>query len=38
MKKAALEGGFFLFLLYKFRIPSLDGFTARFWTCDGYEW
>jgi hypothetical protein len=28
-RKAAGEGGFFLFLPYKFRIPSSDGFTAR---------
>jgi hypothetical protein len=28
----------FLFSLYKFRIPSLDEFTARFWTCGGYEY
>jgi len=30
-RKAASQGGFSLFLLYKFRIPSSAGFTARFW-------
>ncbi|HZZ39528.1 MAG TPA: hypothetical protein VFE06_10370 [Acidobacteriaceae bacterium] len=31
------EGGFFFFSLYKFRIPSSDGSTARIWACHGYE-
>ena len=38
MKKAAFAGGFFLVLLYKFRISSWDGFTAKFWVCRGYEY
>jgi hypothetical protein len=38
MRKAASEGGFFLFLLYKFRIASSNEITARFCTCHGYEW
>ena len=36
--KSRLEGGFFLFSLYKLRIASLSGFSARFWTGDGYEY
>jgi hypothetical protein len=32
------ERRLFLSLLHKFRIASSDAFTARFWTCRGYEY
>jgi hypothetical protein len=30
-KQKPARGGLFFFFYPKFRIPSLDGFTARFW-------